>query len=181
MSRLQVAVLKQAAGVGAMVLASIAIGSDAAAQVKFKAGEDFLEYLPPGDGKAVVEQKCTSCHDLGRVVLLRKSADDWKAQVAAEAKRGAMLTADETTAAANYLASVFGTEAPPLVDVNTASEDAIMRLPGVTKEGAHRLVENRFEFGFLASRDDVKRVLRLNDEAFAKIMYYVRVARPDGR
>lgn len=34
--------------------------------------------LPDGDGKALVQGLCTSCHDLGRVVSTGKNAEDWR-------------------------------------------------------------------------------------------------------
>lgn len=34
--------------------------------------------LPEGEGKALVQGLCQTCHDLGRVVATRKSAADWQ-------------------------------------------------------------------------------------------------------
>jgi cytochrome c5 len=64
--------------------------------------------LPDGAGKDLVETRCALCHDLGRVVAIRRPKSDWDRIVANMASRGAPVSADETRTIAAYLAERFG-------------------------------------------------------------------------
>jgi virginiamycin B lyase len=68
--------------------------------------------LPPGDGKALVEARCTTCHDVQRIVVKRTTVPEWAHII--ERMRGAMAIAgipdvsdDEAATIANYLAVTF--------------------------------------------------------------------------
>ena len=64
--------------------------------------------LPSGEGKELVETRCGLCHDLERVVTVKRRKADWPVIVANMAEQGAPVTADETHAISNYLATNFG-------------------------------------------------------------------------
>ena len=64
--------------------------------------------LPVGDGKQLVETRCGLCHDLERVTTAPRRKTDWPVIVANMAEQGAPVTADETKAISNYLATNFG-------------------------------------------------------------------------
>jgi len=66
--------------------------------------------LPGGPGKDLVEARCTACHDLERVAVIKRQKADWSAVVANMIGRGAVATPDEAQAIASYLASHFGGE-----------------------------------------------------------------------
>jgi cytochrome c5 len=66
--------------------------------------------LPGGPGKELVEARCTACHDLERVAVIKRPKSEWPALVANMVGRGAVATADEAQAIASYLASHFGGE-----------------------------------------------------------------------
>jgi streptogramin lyase/cytochrome c5 len=68
--------------------------------------------LPEGDGKALVAEKCTSCHDLRRTVVKRSNRDHWAHTVTRMRTRMSVasipdLTEAETTKIVDYLASHF--------------------------------------------------------------------------
>ena len=64
--------------------------------------------LPSGDGKELVQARCTVCHDLGRVVALKRRNAEWDALVANMVSRGATATPDERRTIVSYLAGQFG-------------------------------------------------------------------------
>jgi cytochrome c2 len=59
------------------------------------------------DGKALVEQKCTRCHDLTRVEQAKKTTDEWKATVERMVGHGAQLNADEQKTVIEYLSEAY--------------------------------------------------------------------------
>src|SRR5215468_3021364 len=68
--------------------------------------------LPEGDGKALVAEKCASCHDLRRVVVKRSNRDHWAHTVARMRTRMSVaaipdLSEQETTKIVDYLVSHF--------------------------------------------------------------------------
>src|SRR5947209_8547466 len=68
--------------------------------------------LPEGDGKALVAEKCNSCHDLRRVVVKRSNRDHWSHTIARMRTRMVVanvpdLTEPEYTKIVDYLVSHF--------------------------------------------------------------------------
>lgn len=59
------------------------------------------------DGKTIVEQRCTACHNLSRVTSASKTADEWKASVELMVGKGAKLTAQEQQVVIDYLAATY--------------------------------------------------------------------------
>ena len=60
------------------------------------------------DAEAVVNDRCTQCHSIDRVIQAKKSQEQWQSTVANMVGRGAKLNADEQTAVVNYLAEKYG-------------------------------------------------------------------------
>jgi streptogramin lyase/mono/diheme cytochrome c family protein len=68
--------------------------------------------LPDGDGKALVAEKCASCHDLRRTVVKRSNRDHWNHTVARMRTRMTVasipdLSDAETAKIVNYLSAHF--------------------------------------------------------------------------
>jgi len=61
-----------------------------------------------GDGLALLNERCTVCHNLGRVTSLSASADQWNTIVSRMVQNGAQLTSAEQTVLVNYLAKTYG-------------------------------------------------------------------------
>jgi cytochrome c5 len=59
------------------------------------------------DGKALVSERCTVCHDTGRIQSARKSTADWQSTVARMKSNGARLNDAETAAVIAYVAATF--------------------------------------------------------------------------
>jgi mono/diheme cytochrome c family protein len=66
--------------------------------------------LPGGTGRELVATRCTACHDLERVAVVKRQKRDWPALVANMIGRGAVATPDEAQAITSYLAANFGGE-----------------------------------------------------------------------
>ncbi len=64
--------------------------------------------LPDGPGKEMVQARCALCHDIGRVVTVRRPRADWDRITRDMIARGPAAPADQVTAIINYLATQFG-------------------------------------------------------------------------
>jgi cytochrome c5 len=68
-------------------------------------------HLPEGPGKDLVEARCTVCHDLGRVVTVRRTARDWEQITRNMMERGPRGSAAQIETVAAYLSTHFRKEA----------------------------------------------------------------------
>jgi cytochrome c5 len=59
------------------------------------------------DGKSLVEERCTECHDLGTVESAKKTAEEWKATVERMVGKGAQLNQAEQEVVIQYLAETY--------------------------------------------------------------------------
>jgi cytochrome c5 len=59
------------------------------------------------EGKSLLEERCTRCHDLRRVEQAKKSEEEWKATVERMVGKGAMLNEAERELVIGYLAEVY--------------------------------------------------------------------------
>jgi cytochrome c5 len=64
--------------------------------------------LPDGPGKALVAQRCTLCHDLERVAVVKRTKQAWPVIVADMVAQGAPATAEEAKTISDYLDVNFG-------------------------------------------------------------------------
>ena len=66
--------------------------------------------LPDGAGKELVQARCTPCHDLGRVVTTRRTAQDWEQITRNMIERGPQATPAQVKAITTYLTTHLGKE-----------------------------------------------------------------------
>jgi cytochrome c5 len=64
--------------------------------------------LPDGPGKDLVATRCTLCHDLERVVAVKRGREAWPVIVTDMVERGAPVTAEDAKVISDYLAANFG-------------------------------------------------------------------------
>jgi len=69
--------------------------------------EDWKSLLPEGEGKDVTAQLCGTCHNLQKVVVSRKSPQEWERSVYDMVARGAQIFPDEVDQIIKYLAKSF--------------------------------------------------------------------------
>jgi cytochrome c5 len=65
---------------------------------------------PESEGKKLLEERCTSCHDLKPVISLKQSQRAWKELVVKMVGYGAQLDDKEVDVATEYLTKYFGPE-----------------------------------------------------------------------
>jgi len=63
---------------------------------------------PEVDAAALVESRCTQCHDLSTTTEAKKSASQWESTVTRMVEKGARLNDAELTAVVAYLAEMYG-------------------------------------------------------------------------
>jgi cytochrome c5 len=66
--------------------------------------------MPDGAGKRIVLNTCTLCHDLKRIQLGRRSAEEWEETLSAMLNEGAPLSDDDFPVVHAYLSRHFGVD-----------------------------------------------------------------------
>jgi len=66
--------------------------------------------LPGGPGRELVESRCTVCHSLERVTIVKRSKHQWQAIVANMYERWGVAAPEEAQAITAYLDAQFGRE-----------------------------------------------------------------------
>src|SRR5579871_6902299 len=64
--------------------------------------------LPEGEGKKLVEEICTSCHDADTAVDMKRTEAQWKKVVQTMQARGAEASDEEFATIVKYLTKYFG-------------------------------------------------------------------------
>jgi len=82
--------------------------------------------LPDGDGKKIVEERCSTCHGLDLITSLKKNKDEWKSLVDRMVGYGATLNNKEQETTVDYLAKSFGA-ASGAAPAAAASDDAAVK------------------------------------------------------
>ena len=59
------------------------------------------------DGKSLLEERCTGCHDLGRVEQAKKTEEEWTATVERMVEKGAQLNQAEQELVIKYLTETY--------------------------------------------------------------------------
>src|SRR5258708_31101460 len=80
--------------------------------------------LPPGEGKAIVQRTCVSCHALKVVTAKKASKEEWSVLVDQMVSRGADLNDNEIEIVVDYLAKNFGTAKTPPGPKDNQPQDA---------------------------------------------------------
>ena len=143
-----------------------------------QARDNWADNLPPGNAKDLTAERCSSCHSLERTVQLRKAKNGWEDIVFDMVGRGAPIFIDEANQIIEYLTAVLGPGAPPFIDVNRAAKEDMVKVPGISPELADKLLAYRKDHGPLASRDQIREVLGLDEKAYEQIRYYLAATPP---
>jgi mono/diheme cytochrome c family protein len=64
--------------------------------------------LPEGTGKELVETRCSTCHDLERVVSVKRGKEGWRLIVLSMIAHGAQVSPEESQTITAYLGRQFG-------------------------------------------------------------------------
>lgn len=80
--------------------------------------------LPDDEGKALVVEVCSGCHDTGKIVAAgQQSAANWRDIVLNMVSRGAQIFPDEVDVIVDYLAGHFGPQGGKAAPTNPAVAD----------------------------------------------------------
>jgi competence ComEA-like helix-hairpin-helix protein len=109
--------------------------------------------LPDGEGRAVYENVCGSCHGADIVVGAQGTKARWEETVEAMKARGAYGSDEDFVTVVKYLTTYFGMPVP----INTADSKAIQDL-GLTEAEAQAVVAHRTAQGAFKTFDDVTKV-----------------------
>ena len=92
-----------------LLLASFVVASCGRGQEETVSPTSEQEPVTPPtlDGQALVLERCTKCHDLGRVTGAKQTREQWKATVARMVSKGADLGSAEQEAVIQYLAEAY--------------------------------------------------------------------------
>jgi competence protein ComEA len=126
--------------------------------------------LPDGDGKDLVENDCSSCHDLGVIVSQRNTKERWSTLVDLMRSRGATGTDEEFQAIVEYLAKYLGK-----INVNKATAKEIESTLEITANQAEAIVQYRHDHGDFKDWDDLTKVSGIDFKKLAdkkdRLMY----------
>ena len=84
--------------------------------------------LPEGEGKKLLEERCTNCHSVTPVVSLKQSQAAWKELVVKMVGYGAQLDDKEVDVATAYLTKHFGPESSAAAKKDSPEEKTAKRL-----------------------------------------------------
>ena len=76
----------------------------------FAVGQDAS--LPAGDGKKILEDSCTACHDLEAVKRQRLNKEGWQNMITSMISNGAQVDQKDLPVLVDYLAKNFGADQP---------------------------------------------------------------------
>ena len=71
-------------------------------------GLSAQDILPEGQGRQIVKEVCTQCHDLGLITAKPRTLPQWEYVVQTMIAQGAPLPEEEISTVVNYLATHFG-------------------------------------------------------------------------
>jgi mono/diheme cytochrome c family protein len=66
--------------------------------------------LPQGTGRDVLQSHCSLCHDLNRIVAIKRRTAEWNGIVANMVGRGAPVSAEDARAILGYLTANFASD-----------------------------------------------------------------------
>jgi cytochrome c5 len=138
----------------------------ATAAAAFALGQDAS--LPAGEGKAILEGKCTTCHDLSSVTGQHADAEAWKGVVQSMKDMGADVSDEETKVLVDYLVKNFGPAAATSSPGNSAAgkkilEDSCIGCHGMdeiekqslSKEDWQTMVKMMIDYGAALKDSDI--------------------------
>lgn len=125
--------------------------------------------LPPGNGQAIVQQKCSTCHALKVVTGKRASKQQWSTIVDQMVTRGADVADDDIETVVEYLSKNFGPASEKAdtekgqnrtgpVNVNTATAAELSTALDLTEQESASIVSYRQQNGNFKEWRDLTKV-----------------------
>jgi competence protein ComEA len=114
--------------------------------------------LPDGPGKAETEKVCSQCHELARSISLRQDRAGWQTTVEKMATLGANASPADLQRIADYLASHYGPEEVPRININKCRAIDLESGLSLRRSEAAAIIEYRDKNGPFKSIEDLKKV-----------------------
>ena len=122
--------------------------------------------LPAGKGKETLENTCTECHGLDKVLSALRPRERWKAIVAEMNSKGATMSDSEMDTLVEYLSQYFGAvenqdakaRPPAKIDVNRATAKDLETALRITRKQADAVVRYRSARGPFQTWRDLTKV-----------------------
>lgn len=138
---------------------------------------DWSVFLPEGDGRTEVILSCSGCHDFRQIVTQRKTSLSWSQTIQNMVTiHGVPVESRDMPLLVAYLARHFGEENPidrlPL-NINTASVEALTRVPGITPQMAYAIVEARQSKRRFTSVEQLGRLTGFNKTVLEQVKPYL--------
>ena len=141
-------------GLSKSLAAGILLMASALAGGQEKAGDPS-----EAKGKATLEKVCVGCHELDVVTATRRTKIGWQQNVEDMISRGAEGSDQEMAEVVAYLTKFYGK-----VNVNTASQQQLQEVLGLTEKEAQAIVAYRDQNGKIKDFEQLKSVPGLSAE-----------------
>ena len=141
-------------GLSKSLAAGILLMASALAGGQEKAGDPS-----EAKGKATLEKVCVGCHELDVVTATRRTKIGWQQNVEDMISRGAEGSDQEMAEVVAYLTKFYGK-----VNVNTASQQQLQEVLGLTLKEAQAIVAYRDQNGKIKDFEQLKSVPGLSAE-----------------
>jgi competence ComEA-like helix-hairpin-helix protein len=115
--------------------------------------------LPAGEGKALVESSCATCHELSKITHTRQTKIGWQQTIQDMIARGAQVSDDDVPVIATYLATNFGQ-----LNINTASLSQLQGFLGFSEKEGQALIAYREANGKIKNFEQLAAVPGLDPE-----------------
>lgn len=135
----------------AIILAGLAVAGSAAMAARAQEPED--------QAANAFKRVCSTCHDADRIIATRRTRTQWEEVIEKMVERGAQGTADDFTAAEEYLLRVSGR-----VNVNRAPSQDFVAVLRLTPKDADAIIEYRKTNGEFKDFDDLCKVPAIDTE-----------------
>jgi competence ComEA-like helix-hairpin-helix protein len=119
---------------------------------------------PEDHPAAAYKRVCSSCHDADRILATRRTRTQWEEVIEKMIDRGAEGTAEDFTAAEEYLLRVSGR-----VNVNRSLSKDLVAVLGVTQKDADAITEYRKANGEFTDFDGLCKVPGIDTEKLKQV------------
>lgn len=98
-----------------------------------------------------------------------------QAAILSDGERIYIYSIEETATASDYPDKNVSQDEEKLVNINTASKEKLMTLPGIGESRAESIIEYREEYGCFSAIEDIMKVSGIKDAAYSKLKKYICV------
>ena len=114
----------------------------AAALFVFLSASAFAQSLPDGKGRDTVVRMCGNCHEAEQAAALRMNRDGWSDLISNMRGMGAEGSEADFAEVLEYLSTHFpAAEAPPKLNINTATQVELESVAGLLRSQAAALLK----------------------------------------